>query len=164
MVATKQKVKFKFTPGNRKKIEEIITRYPDAMAAALPALWVAQEQHGWVSPGVCEAVAGMIGVAPSHVFGVATFYTMYNTQPVGKYLIQVCSTLSCALMGARDVVSHLENKLGIKPGESTDDGKFTLMKVECLASCGTAPMMQINKDYYENLTGEKIDRILAGLE
>lgn len=155
---------FEFTAAEKEKIKEIITRYPDARAATLPALWIAQKRHGWVSPEVCNAVAEELGVTPAHVLGVATFYTMYNKKQAGKYLIQVCRTLSCQLMGAQKVYSYISKKLGIGEGETTKDGKFTLMQVECLASCGTAPMMQINEDYYENLTEDKIDQILDGLK
>jgi len=163
-VATEQTRKFEFSPKSAKKIKEIVKRYPDPKAAALPALWVAQDEAGWVSPEICTAVAELLGVTPAHVLGVATFYTMFKKEPTGRQLIQVCSTLSCSLMGAESVVDYLERKLGIKCGETTPDGKFTLMKVECLASCGTAPMMQINDDYYESLTEARIDEILASLE
>lgn len=166
MATTKEqeKTKFEFLPDEKKQIGDIIKRYPDPKAATLPALWVAQKRFGWVNGDVCNAVAEELNVAPSHVLGVATFYTMFNNKPVGKYLVQVCATLSCSLMGAEHVFDYICNKLGIKGGETTKDGKFTVMKVECLASCGTAPMMQINDDYYENLTEEKIDQILGSLE
>jgi NADH-quinone oxidoreductase subunit E len=163
-VATEQVTGFEFTPEGKKKIRELAGRYPDAQAATLPALWAAQEEAGWISPEVCTAVAELLGVTPAHVLGVASFYTMFKKATTGRYLIQVCSTLSCSLMGAESVVDYLERKLGIRCGETTPDGKFTLMKVECLASCGTAPVMQINDDYYESLTEAKIDEILAGLE
>jgi len=152
------------TAQARKRIKELAGRYPQARAATLPALWVAQRELGWISDQTCCEVADALGVQPSHVLGVAPFYTMFNREPVGRYLIQVCSTLSCSLMGAQSVVGYLERKLGIQCGQTTADGKFTLVKVECLASCGTAPMMQINDDYHESLTEEKIDAILEGLE
>lgn len=163
-MATEQKTEIKLSPKAKKKIKEIAERYPDSKAATLPALWLAQDEFGWISPEVCEALAKELGVPPAHVLGVATFYTMFKKQPTGRYLIQVCSTLSCSLMGAGRVVDYLEKKLGIKSGETTADGKFTLMKVECLAGCGSAPMMQINEDYHESLTEEKIDQILDSLE
>lgn len=155
---------FAFTAEEKAKIREIAARYPSPKAATLPALWIAQKRFGWISHDVCTAIGEELNLPPAHVMGVATFYSMYNKKPVGKYLIQVCATLSCSLMGAGHVCDHLSRKLGIAPGETTADGKFTLMKVECLASCGTAPMMQINEDYYERLTEEKIDQILASLE
>lgn len=164
MSTAREKTKFDFTPESKKKLKEILRRYPDPKAAVLPVLWLAQGQNGWISDEVCEAVAAELDLPPAHVLGVSTFYTMFNNKPVGRYLIQVCSTLSCSLMGADHIFDYLSNKLGIRNGESTADGKFTLMKVECLASCGTAPMMQVNADYYENLTEEKIDGILDGLE
>jgi NADH-quinone oxidoreductase subunit E len=163
-VATEQKAEVKLTPATSKRIRESAARYPDPKAACLPALWATQEELGWISPQACTAVAELLGLPPAHVLGVATFYTMFKQEPTGRHLIQVCSTLSCSLMGAEHVVDYLEAKLGIRCGETTPDCKFTLTKVECLASCGTAPMMQINDDYYESLTEEKIDRILDSLE
>jgi NADH-quinone oxidoreductase subunit E len=161
---TQEKTKFAFTPAEKKRLKEIKSRYPDPKAASLPALWLAQRRHGWISHDVCTVIAEELGVSPSHILGVATFYTMFNKKPVGKYLIQVCATLSCSLMGAEHVYDYISKKLGINNGETTADGKFTLMKVECLASCGTAPMMQINDDYHESLTEEKVDQILDSLE
>lgn len=160
---TQEKTEFKFTPEEKTQLKEIIAKYPDPKAATLPALWLAQKRFGWVSNEVCSAVAQELDLPPAHVLGVSTFYTMFNKKPTGKYLIQVCATLSCSLMGAEHVFEYLSKKLGIKAGETTPDSKFALMKVECLASCGTAPMMQINDDYYENLTEEKIDQILNSL-
>lgn len=153
-----------FSPKAKQTIKELTTRYPDAQAATLPALWLAQEEFGTIGPEACAAVAELLGLTPAHVLGVASFYTMFKKEPTGRYLIQVCSTLSCSLMGAQSVVDYLERKLDIKCGGTTPDGKFSLVKVECLASCGTAPMMQINDDYYESLTEARIDEILAGLE
>lgn len=164
MAIKEKETAFAFSPEDKKAIKDIAGRYPDPRAATLPALWYAQGKNGWVSSEVCTAIAGELDQTPAFVLGVASFYTMYNRKPVGRYLLQVCSTLSCSLMGARHVFDYLSKKLGIGNGETTDDGKFTLMKVECLASCGTAPMMQINDDYHENLTEEKIDGILNSLE
>jgi NADH-quinone oxidoreductase subunit E len=163
-VATERKAEMRLSPATSKRIKESAARYPDPKAACLPALWAAQQELGWISPQVCTEVAGLLGLPPAHILGVASFYTMFKKEPTGRYLIQVCSTLSCSLMGAEHVVDYLEKKLGIGCGETTPDGKFTLTKVECLASCGTAPMMQINDDYFESLTEEKIDRILDSLE
>jgi NADH-quinone oxidoreductase E subunit len=164
-VATTQETKkFAFTDAEKAEIKEIADRYPDAKAACLPALWVAQNRFGWVNDDVCAAVAEEIGAAPAHVRGVAGFYTMYNKKPVGKFHVQVCATLSCSLMGAEHIYDYISKKLGINSGQTTADDKYSLLKVECLGSCGTAPMMQINEDYYENLTEEKVDKILASLE
>jgi len=159
-----QAVAFEFTAEEKEKIKQIVSRYPDSKAATLPALWVAQKRNGWVSPAVCNAVAGELDLSNSFVMGVATFYTMFNKAPVGKYHIQICRTLSCQIMGAGRVYEYISDKLGIADGETSEDGRYTLTQVECLASCGTAPMMQINEDYYENLTEEKIDQILEGLK
>ncbi len=153
-----------FSPENKKKFEETLTHYPTRRAALLPTLWIAQRQFGWISPEVMEYIASLLEIPPVKVYEVATFYTMYNTKPVGKYHLQVCRTLSCELCGKEKIVNHLQSKLGIKAGETTADGRFTLTEVECLGSCGTAPMMQVNDDYFENLTPEKIDTILKGLE
>ena len=163
-MATEQMAEVKISSRIKKEIKELAGRYPDPKAATLPALWLVQGELGWISPQACTAVAELLDLPPAHVLGVATFYTMFKKKPTGRYLIQVCSTLSCALMGSEHVVDYLEKKLGISCGETTADGKFTLMKVECLASCGTAPMMQINDDYYERLTEAKIDQILDSLE
>ena len=152
-----------FTPENQKKFNEFLTRYPNKRAALLPTLWIAQEQFCWLSNEVMEYVAHLLDLPPIKVYEVATFYTMFNKSPVGKYHIQVCRTLSCELCGKEQIVEHLKKKLGIELGETTPDGKFTLTEVECLGSCGTAPMAQINKDYHENLTTEIVDQLLSEL-
>lgn len=154
---------FQFTDQNKKVVEEILARYPTKKAALLPLLNLAQEQNGWISPEVIETVAQTLDLSTAHVYGVVTFYTMYNQKPVGKYHFQVCRTLSCAMMGARQITDHLKKKLGINLGETTADGKFTLTEVECLASCGTAPSMMVNEKYFENLTEQEIDHILETL-
>ncbi len=150
-----------FTEENLRKVEEIKKRYPTQMAAVLPVLWLAQQQFGWISEEVMRYVAGLLEVPFDHILGVVTFYTMYNKKPVGKYHIQVCGNVSCMLRGSDNLVEHLERKLGVKAGETTPDKMFTLDEVECLGSCGTAPMMQVNDDYYDNLTAEKVDRLLG---
>ncbi len=152
-----------FTEENLRKVEEIKKRYQKPMAATLPVLWLAQEQFGWISEEVMHYVAGLLDVPFSHILGVVTFYTMYNKKPIGKYHIQVCANVSCMLRGSDNLVEHLERKLGVRPGETTPDKMFTLDEVECLGSCGTAPMMQVNDDYYENLTAERVDSILDEL-
>jgi NADH dehydrogenase (ubiquinone) flavoprotein 2 len=149
-----------FTEENLRKVEEIKKRYPKQMAAVLPVLWLAQEQFGWISEGVMHYVAELLDLPFNHILGVVTFYTMFNKRPVGKYHIQVCANISCMLRGSDNLVEHLEKKLGVKIGETTPDKMFTLDEVECLGSCGTAPMMQVNDDYYENLDAEKIDLLL----
>jgi NADH-quinone oxidoreductase subunit E len=145
------------------EIRQFKGKYPDPRSALLTALHVAQREHGWLSPEVMRDVAEVMELPPTEVASVTSFYTMFNRQPVGENLVQVCTNISCSLLGAEHIVEYLKNKLGIDLGETTPDNKFTLVTVECLGSCGTAPMMQINDTYYENLTEEKIDRILAEL-
>ncbi len=146
------------------KIEEIAKRYPDRRSAVMPALYLAQEKYGYLSKEAMEEVAGILSLPPVQVYEIATFYTMYNRQPVGRYHIQVCTNVSCMLLGAENLVDYIKKRLGIEVGETTSDGLFTLSTVECLGSCGTAPVMQINDEYYENLTKEKVDDILNTLK
>ena len=153
-----------WTKENKKEIEEILTRYPTKQAALLPVLHVAQKEFGWISPEVMELVAQELNLSTAHVYGVVTFYTMYHRQPVGKYHLQVCRTLSCAMMGSQKITDHLKKKLGIELGQTSLDKRFTLSEVECLASCGTAPAMMINEKYFENLTEEEMDKILESLQ
>ena len=152
-----------FSDAARRELEAVLARYPDKEAAILPALHLAQREFGYVSDEAILRVAEILGFTPARIEGVATFYTMYNRRPVGKYHVQICRNISCSLMGAEHLIEHVSKKLGIKPGETTPDGKFTLTKVECLGSCGTAPVLQLNDDYHEDLTEEKIDALLAGL-
>lgn len=147
-----------------RKIDTAIARYPVKQSALLPALWLAQKEQGFVSLEAQTQIAEKIGVSTAVVAGVVTFYTMYHTEPVGRHVIDVCTTVSCWLRGSDGLVGHLEKKLGIRTGETTPDKRFTLRSVECLGSCGTAPMCQINDDYHEDLTHEKIDRILGGMK
>jgi NADH-quinone oxidoreductase subunit E len=153
-----------FSVAAREKIEQIRAKYPTDCAALLPTLFVAQQEFGYVSLEAMECVARALNVSPATVYGVATFYTMYHKAPVGKYLVQVCMNLPCALRGAEEVFEYIAGKLGIREGQTTRDGKFTLMKVECLGACGAAPMMQVNDQYYEDLTPAKVDEILGGLK
>lgn len=145
------------------EIKQFKGKYPDPRSALLMALHAAQREHGWLSPEVMRDVAEVMDLPPTEVASVASFYTMFSRQPVGENLIQVCTNISCSLLGAEHIVEYLKSKLGIDVGETTPDNKFTLVTVECLGSCGTAPMMQVNDTYYENLTEEKIDQILAEL-
>ena len=151
------------SPEARKRVDLLLTRYPVKEAALLPVLRVAEEEFGAIDHGAILCVAKELELSPGHVLGVFTFYTHYRRPGDGKYVVQVCSTLSCALRGAREVVAHLEKRFGMPPGKTTPDRKFTLKKVECLASCDTAPVVQINDDYHESLTLEKLDRILDAL-
>ena len=146
------------------KIAEVLTHYPTRRAALLPALWLCQERYGWISPGVIEAVAARLGEQPAFVEGVVTFYTMFYTTPPARFVLQACETLSCAICGGKELIHHLEKKLGVRPGERTADGVFQLVGVQCLGACGTAPVVQVNDDYYENLTVAKLDTLLAELK
>ncbi|HEX6176636.1 MAG TPA: NADH-quinone oxidoreductase subunit NuoE [Candidatus Binatia bacterium] len=153
-----------FSPETLKKFEETVSRYPKKEAAMLPVLYRAQQEFGYLSPEAIDYVAKLMGQSPAKVHGVVSFYTMYNMKPIGRHHIQVCRTLSCALGGAEKITDFIKKKLAIELGQTTDDGRFTLSEVECLASCGTAPMMQINDDYYENLDEEKVTEILDSLK
>ena len=152
-----------FNDAALRELEAILSRYPNREAAILPALHLAQREFRYLSREAIVYVAGLLGFPPARIEGVATFYTMYNRKPVGRYHVQICRNLSCSLMGAEYLIEHVSRKLGIKPGQTTADGKFTLSTVECLGSCGTAPVMQVNDDYHEELTGEKIDALLDRL-
>ena len=147
--------------------QKIIKRYPEGRqkSALLPLLHLAQAEFGgWLSPDTMDYVASILNLKPIEVYEVASFYTMYNLRPVGKCVLEVCRTGPCMLRGSDDIIEYLENKLGIKDGETTPDGMFTLKTVECLASCGTAPMMQVGDNYLENLSCEKLDGILDDLQ
>lgn len=148
-------------------VQKIIKRYPEGRqkSALLPVLHLAQAEFGgWLSPETMDYVASILNLKPIEVYEVASFYSMYNLRPVGKCLLEVCRTGPCMLRGSDDIIDYLENKLGISDGETTADGMFTLKTVECLASCGTAPMMQVGDNYIENLTCEKLDGILDDLQ
>ncbi|MDT8316498.1 MAG: NADH-quinone oxidoreductase subunit NuoE [bacterium] len=145
-----------------KKIEEVQKKYPTKRSAVLPALYLAQAEQGYVTKDAMAEIAQILSVPPIQVYESATFYTMYNKKPVGRNHIQVCTNLSCSLLGAEHIVEYISKKIGVSKGKTTEDNKFTLSTVECLGSCGTAPMMQINDDYHEDLTEEKIDKILDG--
>ena len=160
-MATKE---IKFSDDAMAVVNRIIKRYPEGKqkSALLPLLHIAQtEFDGWLSAPVMDYVASILKILPIEVYEVASFYRMFNFKPVGKCVIEVCRTAPCWLMGAEDMVNYIEKKLGIKEGETTKDGMFTLKTVECLAACGSAPMMQIGEAYHENLTLEKVDNILT---
>jgi len=153
-----------FSERTRKKIDKIVARYPQKEAAILPLLHITQQEFGFISPDSEKQIAEILGIKPIRVREVVTFYTMLNREPVGKYYIQVCSNLSCALLGSEKLIDYLKGKLGIEPGQTTKDKKFTLSLVECLGACEQAPCMMVNFDYYGNLDKKKIDKILDGLE
>lgn len=153
----------KFSDETLAVVKKTILRYPAGRqkSALIPVLHLAQaEFDGWLSAPVMDYVASLLDIKPIEVYEVASFYSMFNLKPVGRCLIEVCHTSSCWLLGADDIVRHLEQKLGIKKGQTTPDGKFTLKTVECLGSCGTAPMMMIGADYFENLTIDKVDAVV----
>jgi len=152
------------TPEREAKIDELLTHYPVRQSALLPILWVVQEQFGWISLEAMRYVAMRIGINPEQVREVVTFYSMYNERPVGKYHLQVCCTTPCMILGSDDIVAHIERRIGVTRGQTTEDGLFTVTPVECLGSCGTAPMLQVNREKYnENLTPEKVDQLLDDL-
>jgi NADH-quinone oxidoreductase subunit E len=156
----------KFSDEALQQVKKIILHYPEGRqkSALLPVLHIAQaESGGWLSIPVMDYVAVLLGITPVEVYEVATFYSMFNTKPVGRYVISMCQTSACCLNSAEEVISHVEEKLGIKAGETTADGKFTLKVVECLAACGQGPVWQIGPDYYENMTVEKADKLLGSL-
>ncbi|MFN8261403.1 MAG: NAD(P)H-dependent oxidoreductase subunit E [Chitinophagales bacterium] len=156
----------KFSPEAQKQVQEILNQYPadKSKSALLPLLHLAQaEFDGWLSVPVMDYVASILNIKPIEVYEVASFYTMFNLQPVGKYLIEVCQTSSCWMNGSEDIVRYLERKIQAETGEISADGMFQVKTVECLGSCGTAPMFQIGDTFYENLTFEKIDTILDDL-
>lgn len=155
---------FALSAGRERELEEIVARYPNKLAACIPVLHLCQEENqNWVSDEVIAYVASKLDVSPAHVKGVVTFYTLFNQRPVGKHQVWVCRTLSCALRGSENILRHCEKRLGCHAGETSRDGKVTLRTAECLAACGTAPVMQVDKTYYENLTLADVDRILDRL-
>ncbi|HSB45463.1 MAG TPA: NADH-quinone oxidoreductase subunit NuoE [Nitrospira sp.] len=148
----------------QREIDELLSRYPVKRSALIPLLYLAQQENGYITEAAMIEIAGLLKLTPPQVYETATFYTMLNLKKVGRFHIQVCKSLMCALVGSDTVIDWIKTKIGIGPGETTPDGLFTLTAVECLAACGTGPMMQINDDYYERLTEEKVDRILADLK
>jgi NADH-quinone oxidoreductase subunit E len=158
--------KLNITEFNRETldlVDKIIKRYPEGRqkSALLPVLHIAQaENQGWLSSETMDYVASLLNIQPIEVYEVASFYSMFNLQPVGNCVIEVCQTGPCMLKGSEEILAHFENRLGIKSGETTDDGKFTLKTVECLAACGNAPIVQVGTEYHENLTIPKADELL----
>jgi NADH-quinone oxidoreductase subunit E len=153
----------KFSDAQLAEVNRLVARYPEGKqkSALLPVLHLAQDSFGgWLSTETMDYVAELLSITPIEVYEVATFYSMYNTKPVGKYMFEVCQTGPCMLRGSDDIIAYIEKTLGIKPGETTSDGLFTLKTVECLGACGYAPMMQLGKHYREHLTKEKVDAII----
>ncbi len=153
-----------FSEEHLKEVERIVSFYPEGKhkSALLPVLHLAQQEFGgWLSVETMDYVAGLLKLEPIEVYEVATFYSMYNLKPVGKYMFEVCQTGPCMLNGSDDIIRYIHEKLGIKPGETTSDGMFSLKTVECLGACGYAPMMQFGKHFREHLTKQKVDEIIA---
>jgi NADH-quinone oxidoreductase subunit E len=152
-----------FPPEAMARIEKILARYPTKQAAILPVLWVAQETWGWISKETAEEVARLLELTPSHVDGVLTFYTMYNLKPTGRHLLQFCTSISCHLAGAEDLLRHCKKRLGVELEETTADGNFTLVEVECIAGCDKAPSIMVNDAYYEPMDEKTLDSLLDRL-
>ncbi len=155
---------FKFTEDNLKKIEEVRRKYPTALAAVMPVVYIAQEQNGFISEEAMAEIANVLGIDKVSVLSVVTFYTMYHTKPMGKYHVQVCTNVSCMLRGAYEIWDGVKAKLGLDNMEVSPDGKFSLEEVECMGACGYAPMIAVNEDYFENLSKEKVFEILDSLK
>jgi NADH-quinone oxidoreductase E subunit len=145
------------------RIKEVIARYPRARSAIMPALYIAQEHFGFINDGAIQWIAARLDIPPVQVMEVATFYTMYYKKPVGRYHFQVCRTLSCALRGSSEISQHIAKRCKIQAGQVSEDGMWSFEEVECLGSCGTAPMCEINDRYFENLTPEKVDEIIDAI-
>jgi len=154
------------SPESEHEIDLEIAKYPpdQKKAAVMAALTIAQRENGWLTPETLDYVAHRLEIPAIRVAEVATFYSMYELKPVGRHKISLCTNISCMLRGSDEIKRHLEDKLGIKLGQTTSDGKFTLKEVECLAACCGAPMMQVDDDYHENLTPERVDEILDAVE
>ena len=149
---------------NQKKIEELRNRYPTMQALLLPVLWMVQEQEGYISLESMKDVAALLHIPLGHILGVVSFYTMLQKKPTGKHHIEVCTNVSCMLRGSGKILEYLQQRLGIKVGETTPDHRWTLSEAECMGSCGTAPMLAIGDEYFENLTIDKIDTLIDSMK
>jgi len=159
----RSKMEFKFSEENLQKIEQVLKKYPTKQAAVMPVLYIAQEQYGWISKEVMVETASVLEMNEEDVFGVVTFYTMYHKKEMGKFHIQVCTNVSCMLRGGYQIYDAVKEKLGLDNGDVSNDKKFSLEEVECMGSCGTAPMIAVNEDFFENLDKEKALQILDSL-
>jgi len=155
---------FTFDSERDAEFERLVKRYPIRESMIMPALWLAQDQDGWISAEAIEYIADRIGTYAAKVFELATFYTMYQLKPVGRYHICVCRTLSCWLRDKQEIVDYLKTDIGISPGQMSEDGRFSLEEVECLGHCGTAPVVQINGEFHEEMSADKLKMILADLD
>ena len=152
-----------FSPEELDTIEKLKALYPDSKSAIMPVLWMAQKKWGWLSINVMRHVGEVMNLPYSHVFGVASFYTMYFKKPMGRYHVQVCTNVSCMLRGGEKLYDHVSRRYGIGHNQRTQDGMFSLEEVECMGACGGAPMVAINEDYHENISVEDLDRLLDSL-
>jgi NADH-quinone oxidoreductase subunit E len=153
----------RLTPENEARAREIIGRYPRPKSALIPLLHLAQEQDGWVTEDAMRHIAELVGVTAAEVLGTCSFYEMFKREPVGRYLVNICTNISCLLVGGEELLEHAEQKLGIKPGATTEDGVFTLEDVECIAACTDAPCLQVNYRYFPNITHEAFDALVDRL-
>ncbi len=155
---------FSFDAERDAEFERLITRYPIRESMIMPALWLVQEQDGWICAEAISYIAERIGTYPAKVFELATFYTMYHLKPVGRHHICVCRTLSCYLRDKQEIVDYLAEEIGIRPGQVSEDGKFSLEEVECLGHCGTAPVVQLDGEFHEAMDAKKLKALLATLD
>ena len=151
------------TPENLDKIEKLRKNYPTSQAALLPVLWIAQEQEGWISEEMMREIGKLLDLPYGHILGVVSFYTMYHSEPQGKYHVEVCTNISCMLRGSDGILRAVERHCGAKPGKTSADGKWSVSEVECMGACGGAPMLAIGEEYHENLTPETTEKLLASL-
>jgi len=149
-----------FNEATMKELEDLKKKYPTSRAALLPALYLAQREFGWLSPEAYETVSDLLGVPKAIARGVGTFYAMYKHKPAGRNIVQLCTNVSCMILGAERLADFLKNKYGLEPGGTTPDGRFSLVIMECIGACGTAPAMLVNDDFYEGLTEKYIEEIL----
>ena len=155
----------KFTEDTKRRLDELVSRYPKKSAALIPSLWVAQEVYGgWLPEEAIQEVADHLEMPRAEAMGVATFYTMFNKEPIGKHKIDICHNVSCMILGAEELIAHCEKRLGIHAGETTPDGVFTLERVECLGACCNPPAVQVGPKYYENVTMAQMDSLIDGLK
>ncbi len=151
------------SPENLEKIEKLRKNYPTSQAALLPVLWIAQEQEGWISEEMMREIGKLLDLPYGHILGVVSFYTMYHSEPQGKYHVEVCTNISCMLRGSDGILKAVERHCGAKPGKTSADGKWSVSEVECMGACGGAPMLAIGEEYHENLTPETTEKLLASL-
>jgi NADH dehydrogenase (ubiquinone) flavoprotein 2 len=153
-----------FTPQNLERFHKIVAKYEQAASALMPALYLAQEQFGFLTPPVLEYVASLLKIPAARAFEASSFYTMYRKRDMGKWCLQVCNNVTCTMMGSEEILAVIKEELGINPNENTEDNEFSLLKVECLGSCDTAPVVQVNDDYCENLTPKKMRDLIKRLK